>query len=299
MPTTRRVLLENDWPVPAPEAAQDLYRKIRIINGWQPVLEHLGKIAASRTFSGSESLKRLIQYLVLKVLHSQEGDIKEYSLGMEVFNRGSNFDPRTDTIVRVQARRLRLKLRQYYGTEGRHDLLRIEVPTGSYVPVISHHEPLDLPCRGGESTLEPVKCRIAVLPFLNLTDEKADNALADALTETLIDDLTVSAKLGVTSRTSAFIAAKQYKSIRSIGRYLKVDAILEGSVQRSGKVIRVKARLINANTGFTFWATAFDIKSRNLLLVQQKSSALLVPQIKSLLCSGGGQRANLAVIRTH
>ena len=53
---------------------------------------------------------------------------------MEVFDRPSSFDPRTDTIVRVEARRLRSKLKEYYETHGQHDAVLIEFPKGSYVP---------------------------------------------------------------------------------------------------------------------------------------------------------------------
>ena len=61
-------------------------------------------------------------------------ELKEYALGVDVFNRGADFDPRTDTIVRVQARRLRAKLQQYDETEGRADPLVIALPRGGYVP---------------------------------------------------------------------------------------------------------------------------------------------------------------------
>ena len=60
--------------------------------------------------------------------------MKETVLGMEVFDRPSSFDPRTDTIVRVEARRLRSKLKEYYETQGQHDAVLIEFPKGSYVP---------------------------------------------------------------------------------------------------------------------------------------------------------------------
>ena len=59
--------------------------------------------------------------------------LKEYSLGVDVFDWGDSFDPRTDTIVRVQARRLRFRLRDYYGAIGQSDSIRIEVLTGGYV----------------------------------------------------------------------------------------------------------------------------------------------------------------------
>lgn len=69
-----------------------------------------------------------------KTLIGQEDQIKEYTLGVEVFERKDTFDPRTDSIVRVTASKLRLKLRDYYTTTGAGDPLVIELPLGGYVP---------------------------------------------------------------------------------------------------------------------------------------------------------------------
>lgn len=94
----------------------------------------LSRILASRTFANAPSLSRLLRYLVEQTLEGHADRLKEYSLGVDVFDRGTAFDPRTETIVRVQARRLRDKLAQYYATEGRLDPVVIELPKGHYVP---------------------------------------------------------------------------------------------------------------------------------------------------------------------
>jgi tetratricopeptide (TPR) repeat protein len=94
--------------------------------------QQLGKILQSTTFRGSESLKRFLQYTVEHTLHGEDGQLKEYRVGIEVFNRAASFDPRLDPVVRMAARRLRLKLREYYDGEGSGDPVRIEVPKGSY-----------------------------------------------------------------------------------------------------------------------------------------------------------------------
>jgi len=67
-------------------------------------------------------------------LSGREAEIKEYAIGVDVFERGEEFDPKTDPIVRVQAGRLRLKLAEYYSVEGKQDSIRIELPKGSYIP---------------------------------------------------------------------------------------------------------------------------------------------------------------------
>src|SRR5436190_23711130 len=77
---------------------------------------HLDRILATESFSRAGSLSRLLSFLVHRTLDGQAEQLKEYTLGVEVFDRGESFDPRLDTIVRVQARKLRAKLEKYYQT---------------------------------------------------------------------------------------------------------------------------------------------------------------------------------------
>jgi hypothetical protein len=94
----------------------------------------LQRILASSTFAGSERLSRFLSLAVEQTLLGQGELLKEYFLGVEVFGRPESYDPRTDPIVRVEARRLRAKLAAYYEGEGAHDALIIDFPKGSYVP---------------------------------------------------------------------------------------------------------------------------------------------------------------------
>lgn len=95
----------------------------------------LQRILASDQFAPSKKLQRFLAFVVGKTLDGQAGDIKEYSIALAAFDREASFDSRTDTIVRVQARRLRQQLASYYAGPGRLDSVVIELPRGSYVPV--------------------------------------------------------------------------------------------------------------------------------------------------------------------
>ncbi|MGH9627590.1 MAG: ATP-binding protein [Bryobacteraceae bacterium] len=97
------------------------------------VRAQLDRILKSRTFGNAPSLSRFLRHLVQQALAGNANQLKEYSIGVEVFDRGESFDPRIDTIVRVQARRLRAKLEEYYASEGHPDTIIIEVPKGQYV----------------------------------------------------------------------------------------------------------------------------------------------------------------------
>ncbi len=93
------------------------------------------RILASGSFQRSERLSGFLRFVVDSALQGRHEQLKEYVLGVEVYQKGADFDPRLDSTVRVEAARLRSKLREYYDTEGRKDAVRIELPKGRYVPV--------------------------------------------------------------------------------------------------------------------------------------------------------------------
>src|SRR5215467_8501906 len=97
-------------------------------------LEHLEKVLASEPFRTAGRSQRLLRFLVEQTVQGQADRLKEYTLGSEALGRGESFDPRIDSIARVEVSRLRSRLEQYYSTEGRNDPLIIVLPKGSYVP---------------------------------------------------------------------------------------------------------------------------------------------------------------------
>src|SRR6266536_2272700 len=98
------------------------------------IREHLSVLLSSTAFAQVDRLKRFLRYVVEETVAGRSENLKEYSIGVEVFDREDSFDPRTDPIVRVQARRLRARLVNYYREEGRTDEWIVELPKGGYAP---------------------------------------------------------------------------------------------------------------------------------------------------------------------
>src|SRR5437588_9623741 len=94
--------------------------------------EQVNRILASPGFIRSERMCRFLQFIAERTLSSKTEEIKETVLAVEVFDRDPSYDPRVDTVVRVEARRLRAKLKEYYEGAGRNDPILLELPTGSY-----------------------------------------------------------------------------------------------------------------------------------------------------------------------
>jgi hypothetical protein len=95
-------------------------------------LGQIEKLLASHSLHGSESLCKLLRYLANHSLEHPGTSPKEYQIATEVFARQQDFDPHVDSMVRVQAGRLRTKLSEYYATEGTEDPIQVEIPKGTY-----------------------------------------------------------------------------------------------------------------------------------------------------------------------
>src|SRR5678816_1730654 len=113
-------------PGPSPSPAPTL----------EAIESQLTRIVASSHFSGAGQLSAFLQFVVRGAVSGRSGEIKEYTIATEVFGRPPSFDPRLDTIVRVQASKLRSRLAEYYAGAGAEDPVLIEIPRGSYAPAI-------------------------------------------------------------------------------------------------------------------------------------------------------------------
>lgn len=91
------------------------------------------RITCSKLFRNAPALQRLLQYLAHKTIEGQGDQLKEYSIGVDVFERRVDYDPKTDTVVRVEVHRLRQKLKEYYETEGASDPIVFQIPRGHYI----------------------------------------------------------------------------------------------------------------------------------------------------------------------
>lgn len=110
----------------------------KFVNNIAPdaIRAQVGRMLRSKTFSTSPRLSRFLEFSVEQTLLGRQNSLKEYIIGVEVFERTESFDPRVDAIVRVEARRLRAKIELYYTGEGCDDNIVIYYERGSYSPRI-------------------------------------------------------------------------------------------------------------------------------------------------------------------
>ena len=100
----------------------------------EAVLAALARVLASAELEGSPRLQAFLRHIVEARLAGNERAMRAYAIGVDVFERPADFDPQAESLVRVEAGRLRQKLAAYYAGEGKADPVRITLPKGGYVP---------------------------------------------------------------------------------------------------------------------------------------------------------------------
>ena len=222
------------------------------------VQQQLERILSSSQFVDTTRLARFLKYLVDQTLAGNDDALKGYSIGLDVFDKPDDFDPAIDTIVRVQASKLRSRLDLYYATDGAEDPLRILVPKGSYVPVFQvAFDPVANESTPPSDTAQH-RYSIAVMPFDNLSGSPDQEFLADGFTEEILNALARFREFRVAARHSTFRYKNTKGDAREIGAELGVRYILEGSVRRWKDQIRVTSQLIDTATGAHMLSETYD-----------------------------------------
>ena len=189
---------------------------------------------------------------------------------MEVFDRTSEYDPNVDAIVRVEARRLRAKLKDYYEGPGRSDPVLIGLRPGSYVPIFRWLDP-EPTSQGQEiDTQAQARASIAVLPFVNMSPEPEQDYFCDGISEEIINSLTHIAGLKVIARSSVFQFKGTSFDIREVGRRLDADIVIEGSVRKAGEQLRITAQAIEAQSGHHLWSEVFRRELKDVFAIQEE-----------------------------
>jgi non-specific serine/threonine protein kinase len=134
------------------------------------------------------------------------------------------------------------------------------------------------------------ECSIVVLPFENLSPDPDQEYFCDGMTEELISDLSQVSELSVISRTSAMMLKRTRKSIKTIGKELNVQYVLEGSVRKAGNNIRITAQLIGTESDKHIWAKKYNGTLDDVFDIQEKVSRSIVGALKLKLSPEEKQR---------
>jgi TolB-like protein len=275
----------------------------------------LDRVLASETFASAARLSRFLRYVVERTLAGEGDRLKEYAIGVEVYDRGGDFDPRTDSIVRVEAARLRTKLAEYYGGPGAADPVIIQVPKGGYAAdfeersaaaparPIARKRPAALLLaaavsvlavsaavwRGGRTAppraASPLS--VAVLPFAHYSTSAADELLAARLTDGVTSELARTGAVSVVSHTSARQYARPRGPLREIARALGADLVMEATVLPEGNRLRIQARLVDGVRDRKLWVEEFVGSAGDPVELQRRIAVAVAAAANRVRATGG------------
>jgi len=139
-----------------------------------------------------------------------------------------------------------------------------------------------------QATEEPVAApeedkSIAVLPFVNMSSDPEQDYFADGISEEILNALAKVSELKVAGRTSSFAFKGKNEDLLAIGKVLRVNHILEGSVRKSGNRVRITAQLIKVDDGFHMWSETWDRELDDIFIIQDEISAAILVQLKGQL----------------
>lgn len=261
---------------------------------YSAVQEQLEKILAHRLFCRSARMVRFLRFTVDHALSGHADDLKEYVIGVEVFDRSADYDPRVDPIVRVEARRLRSKLKSYYESDGASDPLIIEFPSGSYAPRIADRRTVAAGAAPATGAIT-----VVVLPFGDLSLKPGNEYFSDGLTEELIHVLTKVAGLRVVAWTTASRLRDRQQDLAAIREQLNAAFVLTGSARIAGPSLRVRAQLIDTSTGVYQWSETFDRRIHDVFAIQEEIARAIVRTLRLQLTPAGAIARSPGAINSY
>lgn len=250
----------------------------------QAVRRELERILASREFYASRRFSDFLTYLVEETLAGRGPEIKAYNIALEVFKRPSDFDPQTDSVVRVEAAKLRSRLENYYRQNSEEGEIKISIPKGHYTVVFSAGKTREKPSSsvspafsaGGltqgegakneavsHSFTEPhpagnAEPSIVVLPFSNLCGNSEISHLVSGIAAEIIIGLTRFQDLSVINASSFQYDQGVPFEPSALARELGARFILQGNIQVLGGSMRIRVFLTDAHTMRNIWAEKYD-----------------------------------------
>ncbi len=248
------------------------------------VREQMERLRKSVSFNGSDRLLVLLNYIVEETLGGRGKDLKEATIGNEVYRRHPPYDPRIDSTVRVEARRLRRKLEEHFSGDGLHDPVVISIPSGSYTPFFE----LNTQERASQAASSPVAkdifrpgpgTRLAVLPIKVISGGAEIQEFADSLTDELVFAFGSEPGLKVPSRATTFAYRDREPVIPAISAELGLDAVVQGTVRLVNGHIKVTVEISDPR-GFVVISDRFESSSQNLGELTERMATTFISRLR-------------------
>jgi adenylate cyclase len=230
------------------------------------VNHHLDQALSSPLFRKAERQSRFLRFVVHAALQSPEAAIKEFDIAVAVYDRRADYDPRTDPIVRVEAARLRARLREYYEVTP-PERVRIDIPKGRYVPQF-------IPVEGAPAHVADLS--ILVPLFRSLSPDPGDQNFCDGLTEEVIHKLAQDHRLRVITQSAAAWLEQRDGP--------KPHYLLDASVRRDGAEIRATLHLMELTGGGSArFSNVYQVTMNDIFATQERLAEQIRGDLSAVL----------------
>jgi len=222
----------------------------------------LDRILASPELHATDKMRDFLRFVVEEKLAGRSHRLKGYTIAVNVFDRGDDFDATNDPVVRIQAGRLRRALERYYLVGGVSDPILIDIPKGRYIPrfsvrrAVSDERDRQQPHTATPELRTPHGPSLAVLPFENLTGDPEQLVLTVGLTEEVVTELTRFQDISVMACQHAQRPPGFPSDPVEAARRVGARFVLRGAVRRDAETVKVSAQLTDTVDGRQIWADA-------------------------------------------
>ena len=229
------------------------------------IIHHqLQKIISDPIFAVSNILRRFLSFIVEETLAGHSNQLKEYTIGVKVLNKPTDFQPQKDAIVRIHAGRLRRALSHYYKKTGNEESVRISIPKGSYVPVFGDKPeefPEDYNVLHAELPQAIKKSIVfAVLPFRHFENDRLKALFADGLGVQLSGVLTGFENISVIAYYSMRSLVDRISDVKEVASAVGAQYVITGDMQSQEDCVRINVQLINIETNEQIWSEMYECK---------------------------------------
>lgn len=231
----------------------------------------------AHAFIGSDKLFAFLHFVVEEALAGRAATLKELVIGVELYGGVVEYDPRIDSAVRVEARRLRRKLAAYYAGPGYKDVVIVSIPTGGYAPRFHlRQDSSRIAAEAAGAGLAMAMPVLAVLPFTALCVH--EKAFAAGVTDEIIYAAERDAHLRVAPRAIMFQFCESRYSLDEVAAHAGSDLVLHGTIRRVQETRRVSVEL-SSRWGQVLWSDRIDIVGEGELDVQERMARAILNRL--------------------
>ena len=250
----------------------------------------LQKIFLDPFFKNSDILRKFLTFIVDQTFSGHANWLKEYTIGVHVLNKSTDFKPQDNGIVRIHAGRLRRALHNYYNNMGASDTIKISIPKGRYVPVFFENgiqiteTELNDNCKLVDTSQEILTGRqepIAVLPFHHFHNDALETSLIDGLGLQLSNALMQFDKYSVVAYYAMRDLWKKKSDISELASIIDIKYIISGTIQIMENKVRSHIQMIDSHNGMQLWSSMYEgeFASENIFKLQDEIVQFIISEL--------------------